>query len=94
MKREVLLISAGLIAVTAPAYAGPCSKEIAMVTQLLGGGGSRRSRPMTWNEVLPISIPTTAISGMILSDMACSFLQGALSQITLRQGRSTAGPSH
>src|SRR4030095_15327583 len=37
----------------------------------------RRSRPMTWNEVLPISIPTTAISGMTFSDMACSFVQGA-----------------
>ena len=41
-----------------------------------------------------IVVPTTAISRMTFSDMARSFVQGALSQTTLRQGRGTAGPSH
>jgi hypothetical protein len=31
-------------------------------------------------------------NGMTFSDMACSVVQGALSQITLRQGRSAAVP--
>src|SRR6266478_4106968 len=33
----------------------------------------RPSRPTTWNEFLPISIPITAITLLSFSDMACSF---------------------
>ena len=43
MKTLALLIAASCIFVVVPAYAGPCSKEIAMVTQLLSGGGSAPS---------------------------------------------------
>ena len=40
MKSITVLIAASFISVAAPAYAGPCSKEIAMVTQFLSGSGS------------------------------------------------------
>src|ERR1700730_18068682 len=32
----------------------------------------RPSRPTTWNEFLPISMPITAIAALSFSDMACS----------------------
>src|SRR5215469_8366025 len=38
----------------------------------------RSSRPTMWNEYLPISIPTTAIADLRLSDMACSCLSRPL----------------
>jgi hypothetical protein len=40
MKKVILLIAAGLVLSSASAFAGPCSKEIEMVTQFLRGGGS------------------------------------------------------
>lgn len=43
MKIAALLIAAGVVVAAVPAYAGPCSKEIAMVTQLLGCGGASAS---------------------------------------------------
>lgn len=43
MKTVILVLAASLVATFTPAYAGPCSQEIAMVTKLLGGGGSASS---------------------------------------------------
>lgn len=43
MKTVILVLAASLVVPFAPAYAGPCSQEIAMVTKLLGGGGSASS---------------------------------------------------
>lgn len=43
MKKAILLIATGLVLASASAHAGPCSKEIEMVTQFLNGGGSATS---------------------------------------------------
>ena len=43
MKKAILLIATGLVLASASAHAGPCSKEIEMVTQFLNGGGSAAS---------------------------------------------------
>ncbi len=40
MKKAILLIATGFVVASASAHAGPCSQEIEMVTQFLGGGGS------------------------------------------------------
>lgn len=40
MKMIVLLATASFVVIAAPAHAGPCSKEIATVTQLLSGDTS------------------------------------------------------
>jgi hypothetical protein len=40
MKTAALLIASSFTFAAAPAYAGPCSKEIEIVTQLMSGGGS------------------------------------------------------
>src|SRR5262245_29891468 len=53
----------------------------------------RRSCPTTWNEFLPISMPTTAIALVDFWDMACSFSAPRTSFDNWR-GWSTAGPSH
>ena len=39
MKFVTVLIAAGFVCAALPAHAGVCTKEIAMVTKLLGGGG-------------------------------------------------------
>src|SRR5215831_8739827 len=52
----------------------------------------RRSRPTTWNEFLPISMPTVATPAMDLLDMAVLLRLPARPSITLGRGRSTAGP--
>ena len=45
MKFVTLLIAAGLVCAALPAHAGICTKEIAMVTKLLGGGGLGSAAP-------------------------------------------------
>src|SRR5215813_11019665 len=51
----------------------------------------RSSRPTTWNEFLPISMPITATALLRFWDMACSFVFAAPCQIRRWRGRSTAG---
>src|SRR6266849_10522167 len=52
----------------------------------------RPSRPTTWNEFLPMSMPTKAI--LRASAMACSLSLVPRISITCCWGGSTAGPSH
>src|SRR6516165_3276110 len=49
----------------------------------------RSSRPTTWNEFLPISMPITATALLRFWDMACSFVFEAPCQI-----RPLAGQEH
>src|SRR4029077_16832929 len=52
------------------------------------------SRPMTWQEFLPISMPATAIAVLSFEDIACSLSLAPLASVTCWRGRSTAGPFH
>src|SRR5580704_3673397 len=54
----------------------------------------RLSRPMTWKEFLPISMPATAIAVLSFEDIACSLSLAPLASVTCWRGRSTAGPFH
>src|SRR6266481_4724214 len=47
----------------------------------------RPSRPTTWNEFLPISIPITAITLLSFSDMACSFRWVPLTSLLADRGQ-------
>src|SRR5215831_7655975 len=53
----------------------------------------RSSWPTTWNEFLPISMPTVAILEM-RGDMACSLSSVPQASFHRWWGWSTAGPSH
>src|SRR6476659_10150451 len=52
----------------------------------------RSSKPTTWNEFLPISMPITATALLRFWDIACSFVFGAPCQI--RRWRAGARPDH
>src|SRR6266478_1585319 len=54
----------------------------------------RRSRPTTWKEFLPMSMPIVATVEFALLDMAVLLVLGCPSSIARWQGRSTAGPFH
>jgi caspase domain-containing protein len=54
----------------------------------------RASWPTTWNEFLPISMPTTAIALSSFWDMACSLSLAPPPSILCWWGGSTTGPSH
>src|SRR5260370_12491044 len=47
----------------------------------------RRSRPTTWNEFLPISMPIVAMVGIDLLDMAVLLQLAAPSQHHVREGQ-------
>ena len=61
MKIVTLLVAASLVCVALPAQAGVCSKEIEMVSQLLGGGGA--SAPSV-GSVAPAAPSTGALSSV------------------------------
>ena len=52
MKTVALLIASSFTFAAAPAYAGPCSQEIDVVTQLVSGGGSASSLGTAASAVL------------------------------------------
>jgi hypothetical protein len=52
MKTVALLIASSSIFTAASAYAGPCSKEIDAVTQVVGGGGSASSLGTAGSTIL------------------------------------------
>ena len=60
MKIVVLLIAGISIFAVAPAYAGPCSEEIEIVTQFLSGGGSASSLGTAASSVLASSAESAA----------------------------------
>src|SRR5215471_3190315 len=47
----------------------------------------RPSSPTTWKAFLPISIPTTAITLLSFSDMACSFHLAPFASLTAGSGQ-------
>ena len=55
MKTVALLIASSFIVVAAPAFAGPCSKEIEAVTQVLSSGGSTSSLGTAASTILTSS---------------------------------------
>jgi len=61
MKIVTLLVAASFVCVALPAQAGVCTKEIAMVTQLLSGGGSAPSV----GSVAPAAPSTSALSSAV-----------------------------
>jgi len=77
MKSIAMLIAASFISVAAPAYAGPCSKEIATVTQFLGGSGSTTDAlsavaPAAGAGAAPVASPEAleAVNGAKKADAA------------------------
>jgi hypothetical protein len=62
MKIVTLLVAASFVCVALPAHAGVCTKEIAMVTQLLSGGGA--SAPSV-GSVAPAAPSTSALSSAV-----------------------------
>src|SRR5262249_32887361 len=54
----------------------------------------RSSRPTTWNEFFPMSMPIVATVAVDLVNMAVLLQLPARPSITLGRGRSTAGPFH
>jgi hypothetical protein len=84
-----------------PRLARRCTREprrhrnesaAASVGRLARGFAPRRSRPMTWNEFLPMSIPSWRQSELICWIWRCSFVTP--SSVTRWHCRSTAGPFH
>ena len=63
MKIAALLIAAGVVVAAVPAYAGPCSKEIEMVTQLLSGGGGSMSSLGGATSAVPSTGTLGAVTG-------------------------------
>jgi len=60
MKIVALLIASSCIIVAAPAFAGPCSKEIGVVSQVLSSGGSTSSLGTAASTLLTSSAEESA----------------------------------
>lgn len=63
MKMIVLLATASFVAIAAPAYAGPCSKEIAAVTKLLSGDTSGALSSLAGTSSVPSTGTLSAVTG-------------------------------
>src|SRR5262245_66208913 len=74
---------------------GIVTKRLQLATEMMRNTmPPRSSKPTTWNEFLPISIPITVIVLLRLWDIGVLLVFGAPCQIRGWRGRSTAGPSH
>ena len=63
MKITVLLAAASFVAIVSPAYAGPCSKEIAAVTKLLSGDTSGALSSLAGTTSAPSTSTLSAVTG-------------------------------
>jgi len=63
MKMITLLATASFIVIAAPAHAGPCSKEIAAVTQLLSGDTSGALSSLAGTSSVPSTGTLSAVTG-------------------------------
>src|SRR4030095_6948821 len=66
MKIVTLLIALGFVCAAVPVHAGPCSKEIDMVTKFLGGSGGGASVPRVGSAAPAVSSTnsTSALSAV------------------------------
>ena len=97
MKKAILLIAAGLVLASASAYAGPCSKEIEMVTQFLNGGGAAApavgsaAPAVPSTESLNTMAGTGAATGALGSSAPSAASPEALSSLKQAQKADAAG---
>lgn len=95
MKTASLLIAAGFVVASNAAQAGPCSKEIEMVTQFLKGGGTAPSV----GAAAPALSSTESLSAVAGAGAAAGALGGktpaaspeALSSLKQAQAADAAG---